>query len=125
MDLAKHQGILGDWLADQPGLVAELARDELADVIRLTHAINAVGKRIGERVRQLAPALLAMPGCGELTAAKLLGETAGVSRFSQAAFARHAGVAPTTRCGRVTPRGGSGSPGQVTGNSTPPCTASQ
>ena len=95
MDLAKHQGILGDWLADQPGLVAELARDELADVIRLTHAINAVGKRIGERVRQLAPALLAMPGCGELTAAKLLGETAGVSRFkSEAAFARHAGVAP-------------------------------
>jgi transposase len=36
-----------------------------------------------------------MPGCGELTAAKLVGETAGVTRFkSEAAFARHAGVAP-------------------------------
>ena len=36
-----------------------------------------------------------MPGCGELTAAKLVGEAAGVSRFkSEAAFARHAGVAP-------------------------------
>ena len=36
-----------------------------------------------------------MPGCGELSAAKLVGETAGVTRFkSEAAFARHAGVAP-------------------------------
>ena len=43
----------------------------------------------------VAPALLAMPGCGELTAAKLVGEAAGVTRFkSEAAFARHAGVAP-------------------------------
>ena len=41
------------------------------------------------------PALLALPGCGELTAAKLVGEAAGVTRFkSEAAFARHAGVAP-------------------------------
>ena len=95
MDLAKHQGILGDWLATQPGLVAELARDELADIIRLTQSINELGKRIGERVRRVAPALLAMPGCGELTAAKLVGEAAGVNRFkSEAAFARHAGVAP-------------------------------
>jgi transposase len=36
-----------------------------------------------------------MPGCGPLTAAKLLGESAGISRFkSEAAFARHAGIAP-------------------------------
>ncbi|MEB3030802.1 IS110 family transposase, partial [[Mycobacterium] nativiensis] len=46
-------------------------------------------------VRAVAPELLALPGCGELTAAKLVGETAGVTRFkSEAAFARHAGVAP-------------------------------
>ena len=83
------------WLATLPGLVAELARDELADITRLTDAINALAKRIGERVRAVAPALLAMPGCGELTAAKLVGEAAGVTRFkSEAAFARHAGVAP-------------------------------
>ena len=62
---------------------------------RLTEAINALAKRIGERVRLVAPVLLAMPGCGELTAAKLVGESAGVTRFkSEAAFARHAGVAP-------------------------------
>jgi transposase len=95
LDLAKHRRILGDWLQTVPGLVAELARDELAEIARLTEMINAVAHRIGERVRPVAPALLAMPGCGELTAAKLVGETAGVSRFkNEATFARHAGVAP-------------------------------
>jgi transposase len=95
LDLAKHRRILGVWLAAQPGLVAELARDELADITRLTEAINALAKRIGDRVRKVAPALLALPGCGELTAAKLVGEAAGVTRFkSEAAFARHSGVAP-------------------------------
>lgn len=95
LDLAKHRGILGDWLGTLDGLIAELARDELADITRLTEAINALAKRIGERVGEIAPVLLAMPGCGELTAAKLVGETAGVTRFkSEAAFARHAGVAP-------------------------------
>jgi transposase len=95
LDSAQHRRLLGAWLAGQPGLVAELARDELADIARLTEAIDALGKRIGERVRQVAPALLAFPGCGELTAAKLVGEAAGVTRFkSEAAFARHAGVAP-------------------------------
>ncbi len=95
LDLPKHRGILSDWLNTQDGIVAELARDELADITRLTAAIKALATRIGDRVRQVAPVLLAMPGCGELTAAKLVGETAGVTRFkSEAAFARHAGVAP-------------------------------
>lgn len=95
LDLAKHRHLLGDWLDTQSGIVAELARDELADITGLTDAINSLAKRIGERVRLVAPVLLAMPGCGELTAAKLVGESAGVTRFkSEAAFARHAGVAP-------------------------------
>jgi transposase len=95
LDLAKHRGLLAAWLDTVPGLVAELARDELADITRLTEVINALAKRIGERVRVMAPVLLAMPGCGELTAAKIVGEVAGVARFkSEAAFARHSGVAP-------------------------------
>jgi transposase len=95
LGLAKHRRILADWLNAVPGLVAELARDELADITRLTETINALAKRIGERTRQVAPSLLSVPGCGELTAAKLIGEAAGVTRFkSEAAFARHAGVAP-------------------------------
>jgi transposase len=95
LDLAKHRNLLSQWLATQRGLVAELARDELADITRLTETIDALAKRIGDRVRQVAPALLSLPGCGELTAAKLVGEAAGINRFkTEAAFARHAGVAP-------------------------------
>jgi transposase len=92
---AKHRDMLRAWLETLPGLVAELARDELTDITRLTETINALAKRISERVRAVAPALLAVPGCAELTAAKLVGETAGVTRFkSEAAFARHNGAAP-------------------------------
>jgi transposase len=95
LDLAKHRRLLGEWLDTVDGLVAELARDELADITRLTEVINTLAKRIGARVRQVAPMLVSMPGCAELTAAKLVGEAAGVTRFkSEAAFARHAGVAP-------------------------------
>jgi transposase len=95
LHLPKHRTLLSQWLATQRGLIAELARDELADITRLSETIDALAKRIGERVRKVAPALLALPGCAELTAAKLVGEAAGVARFkSEAAFARHAGVAP-------------------------------
>jgi transposase len=95
LDRATHRAVLAAWLDTVAGLLAELARDELADITRLTDSINALAKRIGDRVRAVAPALLALPGCGELTAAKLVGEAAGVTRFkSEAAFARHAGVAP-------------------------------
>jgi transposase len=95
LDLAKHRDLLRAWLDTVPGLVAELARDELADITRLTETINGLAKRIGARVRAIAPVLLALPGCGELSAAKLVGETAGVTHFkSEAAFARHSGVAP-------------------------------
>jgi transposase len=95
LDLAKHRRILGEGLVTVPGVVAELARDELVDITGLIESINALAIRIGDRVRRVAPALLALPGCGELTAAKLVGEAAGVPRFkSEAAFARHAGVAP-------------------------------
>jgi transposase len=65
LDLAKHRRLLGDWLATVSGLLAELARDELADIIRLSEAINELAKRIGDRVRHIAPVLLTLPGCGE------------------------------------------------------------
>jgi transposase len=91
----KHQQLLAAWLADKPGLVAEIAAAELADIIRLCAQITTITARISQRIQATAPALLAIPGCGELTAAKIIGETAGVNRFrSEAAFACHAGVAP-------------------------------
>jgi transposase len=95
LDLARHQDALAGRLDGVGGVVAELARDELADVIDLTRRVNALERRISALAAQAAPALLAVPGVGALTAAKIVGETAGVSRFkSEAAFARHAGIAP-------------------------------
>ncbi|WKG01249.1 IS110 family transposase [Mycolicibacterium sp. HK-90] len=92
---AKPCAVLQDWLGTQHGVLAELARDELADIMGMTEAIDALAARIGERVQKVAPTLLALPGCGELTAAKLVAEAAGISRFrSEAAFARHNGTAP-------------------------------
>ena len=44
------------------------------------------------------PQLLALAGCGPLSAAKISAETGEVTSFrNEAAFARHAGVAPTPR----------------------------
>jgi len=95
LDRAKHQQILADKLAGVHGIVAELARDELADVVALSERIRDLERRITSLVAPVAPTLLAMPGVGALTAAKIVGETAGVARFkSEAAFARHAGIAP-------------------------------
>jgi transposase len=95
LDRVKPREALRVWLDTVTGVVAELAREELADITRLSEQIDALAQRIGARVRDVAPTLLAIRGCGELTAAKIVGETAGVTRFkSQAAFARHAGVAP-------------------------------
>jgi transposase len=92
---ASTRARLHSWLASQPGLVAELACDELADIARLTQQIHDVETRITARLRETSPSILTIVGCGELTAAKLLGEAAGVSRFrSEAAFASYAGVAP-------------------------------
>lgn len=95
LDLAKHQQLLRAWLATLTGIVAELAVDELDDIIALTGRINALEKRISVLVTAQAPSLLALPGCGALTAAKLVGEAAGITRFAdEAKFARHAGIAP-------------------------------
>jgi len=61
----------------------------------LTLEINALTAEITERVTIVAPSLLAIVGCGPLTAAKILGETAQVRRFrSKDAFARLNGTAP-------------------------------
>jgi transposase len=100
LDLAKHRRILQahlDSVTDDgvTGLLAELARDELTEVATLTTKINDLERRIERATATAAPALLAMPGVGALTAAKIVGETAGVARFSsEAAFARYTGIAP-------------------------------
>jgi transposase len=74
---------------------ARLARDILGRVRDLTTAIRSLEREIEVLVAALAPTLLALPGCGPLTAAKIVGEAAGMTRFrSKEAFARHNGSAP-------------------------------
>jgi transposase len=95
LDQPKHQNLLREWLSTQVGIVAELARDELSDIVALTKRAKALEARIAALTKRVATSLLAMPGCGVLTAAKLVGEAAGITRFAtEAQFARHAGVAP-------------------------------
>jgi transposase len=72
-----------------------IARDELRRIRELTRAIDALERELAPLVARLAPRLLAERGCGVLTAAKLIGEIAGVTRFaSDAKLARSAGSAP-------------------------------
>jgi transposase len=90
-----HRVTLAAWLTEQDGLVAEMAADELSDVDRLSEEMLRLQRRITKSVQVQVPQLLSLPGCGALSAAKIVAETADVTRFSSdAAFARHAGVAP-------------------------------
>ena len=76
-----------------PGLQAELARQRLRDLRRLTAEAGRLQARISQRVA--GHPLLEIPGIGTLLAAKLLGEVGDVGRFRSAdGFAALAGVAP-------------------------------
>jgi transposase len=72
-----------------------IARDLLGRCRALTREIVALDHELQARVQTIAPRLLELPGCGALSAAKLLGEIGPIERFgSDAQLARHAGVAP-------------------------------
>jgi transposase len=91
----KTQRTLVALLEGASGLLAELARERLARIGTLSVRINELEGEITRRIEQAAPSLVAWPGCGALTAAKLVGETARASRFrSKAAYARANGTAP-------------------------------
>jgi len=71
-----------------------ICRELIARIGELTRAIDALRAEIAALVGPLAPALLALPGVGDLIAARLLVEAGGPGRFhSDAALARHAGCA--------------------------------
>jgi transposase len=75
--------------------VQRIALELLTDIAALTARVKTLEKELAVLVRVQAPQLLALPGCGVLTAAKLVGETANPARFArEARFAMHAGVAP-------------------------------
>jgi transposase len=86
---------LVEQLASFEGVVARVARELLDRCRQLTEQINALESELRVLVTELAPRLLAVPGCGVLGAAMILGETAGAHRFrSRDAYARFTGTAP-------------------------------
>jgi transposase len=92
---AKTVAAVASRLAGMNGLVARLAVGLAARIAVLTSEVNALERGIAVMARQLAPALLAIPGVAELTAAKIIGQTADAGRFtSKDAYARHNGTAP-------------------------------
>lgn len=82
-------------IAEREGTLARIARELCERTHELTLQINALERELAVIVEPLAPSLLSIPGCSFLTAAKIVGETAGIERFhSSAAYARHNGTAP-------------------------------
>ena len=77
------------------GIVARLAGQLVQRCRELNGQIIQLEAELKQHIDRCAPALLAVDGCGVLTAAKLVGETADVRRFrSKDAYARHNGTAP-------------------------------
>ena len=72
-----------------------IARELIGRCRSLTRSILALDRELQSRTEQRAPRLLTLPGCGPLSAAKLLAEIGPIERFeTDAQLARHAGVAP-------------------------------
>ena len=91
----KHLKAVSSRLDGEDGLVARLAASMLTRCAQLTEEIRHVEEELDALVTPMAPALLAVHGVGLLIAAKLIGETADVLRFtSKDAYARHNGTAP-------------------------------
>jgi transposase len=91
------------WLDRLQGLLEALpestrrriALSELGRIRALTIEVRDLEREIRGLMRELAPDLMAIPGCSAIGAAHLVGQVAGVSRFSgEAAFAMHVGTAP-------------------------------
>jgi len=82
-------------LAGFDGAVASIAGELVERIRDLTVRCNQLEREITAIVKVLVPTLLELPGCGPLTAAKIVGEVAGADRFkTKAAFARWNGTAP-------------------------------
>ena len=81
--------------AMEPSVDVRICLELLVRCREITVRANELEREITSLVKTHAPALLEIPGCGPLTAAKIVAETAQVDRFpTEGHFARYAGVAP-------------------------------
>ena len=79
LDRASHLERVGRWLARREQDVQVRIAREL--VTPPTRAIDELDEELEQRAAAVAPALLDLPGCGAITAAKLLAEIGTISRF--------------------------------------------
>jgi transposase len=84
------------WTARRSCVQGRIAHDTLIRIRALTRDINAYERELDALAREHAGVLIDnLVGCGSLTAAKIVGETAGIERFrSEACYARSSGTAP-------------------------------
>ena len=91
----KHLDAVAARLATFDGPVARIAIEIVGHARLLSVRESELEREITVLVRGLAPTLLGLVGVGALTAAKIVAETADVTRFkSKDAYARHNGTAP-------------------------------
>jgi transposase len=78
-----------------PSVRLRIAREELAHIRALTRQAQALERELLDLINAYRPRLLQEQGCGTLTAALLIGRTAGAQQFrSDGCFARQSGTAP-------------------------------
>lgn len=92
---ATLERLSSDLRALEPSVLVEICLELVARCREITVRANELERQITSLVKIHASALLEIPGCGPLTAAKILVETARVSRFpTEGHFARYVGTAP-------------------------------
>lgn len=95
LDRYKTLDEVAAFLEGHTGITTELARREVSRIRDITTEANELEKEITSRVAEIAPSLFNLVGCGGLTAAKLVGEAADITRFkNRDAYAAWNGSAP-------------------------------
>jgi transposase len=85
------------WLEarDQGSVQVRVALEQVGRCRELTRRINELERELEALLEEEAQELLELSGCGTLTAAKLVGEVAGVGRFAaEGKLAKHSGTSP-------------------------------
>lgn len=84
-----------DQYIGQDSIAAGIVLDLIDGCRTLTVKIKKLEKQLSTLLATVAQPLIALPGCGEITAAVIVGEVAGVQRFrSPEALATYGGIAP-------------------------------
>jgi transposase len=105
LNTRKDQGAAIAVLRGDRSVRADLIRDRIAEIRRLTKKIATLEKLIARKVKESGTTLTAVHGIGFVIAAKILGEIGDPSRIrSKAAFAMLTGTAPLEASSGATKR---------------------